>query len=92
VKDLKKVIEKDVYELIDVRTYEEHNSFNIGGKHVPVAEIVNDTFVLHMGKSVVMYCSSGKRSAEAVKLIRNKFPGTNIYSLEGGLKAWQEDE
>jgi adenylyltransferase/sulfurtransferase len=38
-----------------------------------------------------MYCSSGKRSGEAVKLMRNKFPGINIFSLEGGLKAWQED-
>jgi sulfur-carrier protein adenylyltransferase/sulfurtransferase len=92
VKDLKKVIDNDVYELIDVRTAEEHNSFNIGGKHVPVNELENHTSVLHIERSIVMYCSSGKRSGEAVKLIRNKFPGANIFSLEGGLKAWKEDK
>ena len=91
VKDLKKVIDKDVYELIDVRTSEEHNSFNIGGKHVPVNELENNTSVLQVGKSIVMYCSSGRRSGEAVKLIKNKFPGTHVFSLEGGLKAWEED-
>lgn len=91
VKDLKKVIDKDVYELIDVRTSEEHNLFNIGGKHVPVNELENNTAVLHMGKSIVMYCASGSRSGEAVKMLRNKFPAIHIFSLEGGLKAWQED-
>ncbi|MEP6948860.1 MAG: HesA/MoeB/ThiF family protein [Ginsengibacter sp.] len=91
VKDLKKVFDKDVYELIDVRTSEEHNLFNIGGMHVPVSELQNKASVLDMGKSIVLYCSSGRRSGEAVKLIRNKFPDANIFSLEGGLKAWQED-
>jgi len=91
VEDLKKVIDDEVYELIDVRTSEEHHSFNIGGKHIPVNELENYTSVLDVDKSIVMYCSSGKRSGEAVKRIRNKFPGINIFSLEGGLRAWQED-
>ena len=92
VKDLKNAIDQDVYELIDVRTAEEHNSFNIGGRHVPVNEIEDNTSFVEIGKAVVMYCSSGKRSGEAVKLLRNKFPGTNIFSLKGGLKAWQEED
>ena len=90
-KDLKNGIDKNVYDLVDVRTLEEHNIFNIGGKHLPVDELENNISVLKNGKAIVMYCSSGKRSGEAVKQIRNKFPATNIFSLKGGLKAWQEE-
>ena len=81
-----------IYELVDVRTSEEHNLFNIGGRNIPVYELEKNGSALNNGKDIVMYCSSGKRSSEAVKVMRNKFPGINIFSLEGGLKAWQEDE
>ena len=91
VKALKEAIDKDVYELIDVRTHEEHNLFNIGGRHVPVNELENNPSFRKIERAIVVYCSSGKRSGEAAKLIRNKFPEINIFSLEGGLKAWQED-
>ena len=90
-KNLKKIIDKDVYELVDIRTSEEHNLFNIGGRNIPVYELEKNGSALNNGKDIVMYCSSGKRSSEAVKVMRNKFPGINIFSLEGGLKAWQED-
>jgi adenylyltransferase/sulfurtransferase len=90
-KNLRTVIEKNVYQLVDIRTSEEHDLFNIGGRNVPVYELEKNVSVLYNGKDIVMYCSSGKRSSEAVKLMRNKFPGVNIFSLEGGLKAWQED-
>ena len=91
VKELKEVIDKNVYELIDVRTPEEHTLFNIGGMHVPVNELENYTPFMGSKKAIVMYCSTGKRSGEAVKIIRNKFPLANVYSLQGGLKAWQEN-
>ncbi len=90
-KKLKKAFDKNVYELVDIRTPEEHQLFNIGGRNVPVNDLEKNVSALHNGKDIVMYCSSGKRSSEAVKLMRNKFPGVNIFSLEGGLKAWQED-
>ena len=91
VKDLKKALGKNVYELIDVRTSEEHKQFNIGGENFPVNELENHTPAIETGKAIVMYCSSGNRSGEAVKLLSNKFPGITIFSLEGGLKAWQEE-
>ena len=90
-KNLKKIIDKNVYELVDIRTSEEHNLFNIGGRNIPVNDLEKNGSALNDGKDIVMYCSSCKRSSEAVKVMRNKFPGINIFSLEGGLKAWQED-
>lgn len=91
VEELKEVIDKNIYELIDVRTSEEHNSFNIGGRQLSVSELKNNMHSIAVKKSIVVYCSSGKRSSKAVKLVKNKFPRINIFSLEGGLKAWQQD-
>jgi rhodanese-related sulfurtransferase len=78
----------DAYELVDVRTIEEHKAFNIGGRHVPVSDI--DNLDLNNNTATILYCASGKRSAEAVKRIISKHPSAIIFSLEGGLKAWQE--
>ena len=91
VKDFKKVMNENLYELIDVRTTEERNEFNIGGRHIPLNEIEKEISFLNNEKSLVLYCTSGSRSKEAVSLLKNKFADKNILSLEGGLKAWQED-
>ncbi len=76
-----------LYELIDVRTPEEHLEFNIGGHNIPLDEIENIATYLELEKPVVVYCASGRRSAEAVKII-NKLFIADIYSLQGGLIAW----
>ena len=89
-KELKENFHKNVYELIDVRTREEHDLFNIGGKNLPVNELDGYDAPVENTRPVVLYCSSGSRSGEAVKLLRNKFPGMLFFSLEGGLKAWEK--
>jgi adenylyltransferase/sulfurtransferase len=79
-------LEDNTYELIDVRSEEERNVFNIGGKHIPVG-ILQDTLEnIDAKKPVVFYCASGKRSEQAVKMLQQKFPGAIAFSLEGGLK------
>ena len=66
--DLQNDIITDNYELIDVRTFEEHHSFNIGGTHIPLPDLEKSIPVIHFEKPVVFYCETGKRSEEAVKL------------------------
>ncbi|RDV14951.1 thiamine biosynthesis protein [Pontibacter diazotrophicus] len=88
--ELKAGIEQGVYELVDVRNTAERLLYSIGGKHVPLDKVEQDTSFLETGKPVVFYCASGKRSAEAAKLIRNKYPNVEALSLEGGVKAWME--
>jgi len=90
VDDLKEKMEANIYQLIDVRTIEERNNFNIGGTHIPVAELQNALADLSTDRSVIFYCASGKRSAEAVKMYKKKYPAAEAYSLEGGIKAWME--
>jgi rhodanese-related sulfurtransferase len=38
----------------------------------------------------VLYCTIGKRSADAVTKLKELMPGLNVVSLEGGVKAWVE--
>lgn len=86
--ELKKAIGLNEYYLIDVSTPAEHNSFNIGGNNIPLNDLEKNKSLLNFDKPVVFYCATGKRSSEAVKLIKTKFPGVKTYSLEGGIKGW----
>ncbi len=88
--ELKKGLTDNSIDLIDVRTAGEREDFHIGGKHVPAEKVQEHFDKENPHKKTVLYCSSGKRSAEAVKKIKQKHPDANIYSLEGGLKEWME--
>jgi adenylyltransferase/sulfurtransferase len=91
VADLKKGLAENSLELIDIRTDMEREEFNIGGIHVPLDQLYS--FIANANKNVktVLYCASGKRSGEAIKSIKKNFPDANVFSLDGGLKAWIED-
>jgi molybdopterin/thiamine biosynthesis adenylyltransferase/rhodanese-related sulfurtransferase len=78
----------DDYELVDVRTPEEHSDFNIGGRNIPLNELQQQVSSLKTDRPIVFYCATGKRSAEAVKLAASR--NTNVFSLEGGVKMWKE--
>lgn len=90
-KHFKNGFQNNTYELIDVRTTEEHQSFNIGGKNIPLNELERKISQFNFSKPVLVYCSTGKRSGEAVKFILNKFPEVKVFSLEGGLQEWERD-
>ncbi|HEY4323876.1 MAG TPA: HesA/MoeB/ThiF family protein [Mucilaginibacter sp.] len=92
VGNLKKELSQDSVDLIDIRTDEEREEFNIGGKHIPLDQLYSYIKRLEKDTKAILYCASGKRSAEAVKTIKKNFPDANVFSLEGGLKAWLEEE
>ena len=74
------------YQLVDVRTTEEHSLYNIGGLHIPLQQL--SAADISIDKPIVCYCASGKRSMEAVKILSGRYPRTKLYSLQGGLDAW----
>jgi molybdopterin/thiamine biosynthesis adenylyltransferase/rhodanese-related sulfurtransferase len=84
-----KELESGSFELVDVRTIYERDIFDIGGKHIPVEEIEEHLDYFDDGTARVLYCETGKRSGEAVKLIKLKHPNAKVFSLEGGLKEYQ---
>lgn len=88
--ELKKQITINSIRLVDVRTERERDEFDIGGEHIPLDELDGYIDGLDDTVNTVFYCSTGKRSGEAVKDIMKKYPGARVFSLEGGLKAWIE--
>ncbi|MGY3212727.1 molybdopterin-synthase adenylyltransferase MoeB [Mucilaginibacter sp. HD30] len=88
VAEAKAGLGEDTLELVDIRTDQERDAVNIGGVHFEADEIDDHADYLTNERVKVLYCSSGKRSTETVKLIKQKWPTAKVYSLEGGLKAW----
>jgi adenylyltransferase/sulfurtransferase len=88
VADLERILSDEGYELIDVRTEKEHENFNLGGTNIPIDEIEENLFRLTAPTIKVLYCTTGLRSGEAVKIIRKFLPEMETFSLEGGVKAW----
>ena len=91
VDEVKKGLSNRTLELIDIRTDQERDVVDIGGIHIEADELEDNWDYINNGVVKVLYCSSGKRSGEAVKMIKQKFPHTQVYSLEGGLGAWFAD-
>jgi sulfur-carrier protein adenylyltransferase/sulfurtransferase len=77
-------------QLVDVRTIEKHDAFNIGGKHIPTAELPDRFNELDPAKPVITYCTSGGNSMRALQFLLS-VGFRNVKSLEGGMTAWQRD-
>jgi rhodanese-related sulfurtransferase len=75
------------FQLIDVRETYEFEEDNIGGKNIPLAEIVERRKEIDTSTPALICCKTGKRSAAAVHTLQRKFNYTNLYSLEGGVEG-----
>lgn len=90
--ELKKGLEENRFELIDVRTERERDQFHLGGKHIPLIELEDHLDYFSGNGEKVFYCSTGKRSADAVKVVKQKYPDAKVFSLNGGLEALSEHD
>lgn len=88
VVELKRGLEENRFELVDVRTERERDEYDIGGKHIPLIELEDNLGYFSGSGEKVFYCATGKRSADAVKLIKHKYPDAKVFSLDGGLEAF----
>ena len=78
--------------LIDVREPAEHQEFNIGGKLLPLGNILSmmtDDIDDLKNEEVICYCRSGNRSMQA-SLMLETFGFKNVKNLTGGMLDWQE--
>lgn len=76
------------FSLIDVRSAEEHERFNIGGKLIPLDEIGTRLDEIPSNGKTVFYCKSGQRSSEAIKRLADVIDSNLLYNLEDGVEAW----
>lgn len=91
-KEAKELIggEKDVF-LLDVRTKEEYNESHLKTAHlIPVQELEQNIDKIPTDKRVIVYCASGRRSASACKILKNKGLKA-LYNIEGGIRQWVAD-
>ncbi|MBL7944389.1 MAG: rhodanese-like domain-containing protein [Flavobacteriales bacterium] len=79
------------HQLIDIREEHEVITGNIGGTHIPMAEVINRRAELKSDMPVVIHCRSGKRSSALVYALEQKFHLPNLYSLKGGILAWAKE-
>lgn len=75
-------------ELVDVRTIDKHQDYNIGGKHIPLEEMPDRLRELDPTKLVVTYCTSGNRSMRALEYLMS-CGFAHVKSLDGGMTAWR---
>lgn len=89
VTDFNKIPATEKYQLIDVRTSNEHDQFNLGGKNIPLDLLSKYIDTLDFNKPTIYYCRSGVRSASAVNVTLTKYPKAKVMTLIGGIEAWQ---
>ncbi|MEJ2720851.1 MAG: molybdopterin-synthase adenylyltransferase MoeB [bacterium] len=76
--------------LLDVREPEEYSICHLGGMLVPLAELSSRLSELDPSREIIVYCSTGARSASAVRFLR--LAGfKKLRHLQGGIFAWADD-
>lgn len=90
VEELRSKIERDEdFQLIDVREEHEFETSNIGAQNIPLGTIVAEVEKVSKDKPVIVHCKSGKRSAQAIKVLESQ-GFTNLSNLKGGILAWKD--
>ena len=86
----RKMDAREAFELIDVREAFEYEIARIdGARLIPLGEIAERVSELQRERPIVVHCHSGRRSAEAVRLLQQR-GFANVYNLEGGIDAWSD--
>lgn len=79
------------FQLIDVREAYEYEIENLGGQLIPLSKIDLERNKIRKDIPVVMHCRSGKRSEDAIRLLRENDAYENLINLEGGLLKYAND-
>lgn len=78
-------------QLIDVREPYEVEIAEIGGELIPQKKVLDNADKISRDKKVVVHCRSGKRSADAIRDLQEKYGFDNLYNLKGGILAWSKE-
>lgn len=86
--ELKK-LNKDTYQIIDIRSEDEINHGAIPGAIAMAPENIEHSDEIDRQKQLVICCSRGKNSIDVASYLREK--GFNAVSLKGGYVSWLLD-
>ncbi|MBK6622695.1 MAG: molybdopterin-synthase adenylyltransferase MoeB [Saprospirales bacterium] len=91
-KELKALLDQGAdLQLIDVREPYERQIANIGGELIPMGQVMHSVDRIERSKQVVVYCRSGRRSGDIIRILQEHFGFTNLINLKGGILAWSEE-
>jgi rhodanese-related sulfurtransferase len=89
--ELKKMMDAhEDFQLIDVREEYEADICAIGGKLIPMGDIMQHMDEIAKNKKVIVHCRSGKRSATVIQMLEPQ-GFNNLYNLKGGILAYADD-
>lgn len=81
----------DKFTLIDVREPYEYAIGKIpGSKLIPLGTVAERAHELNPNDEIVLHCRSGKRSSEALGILK-QMGFKNLKNLTGGILAWSDD-
>jgi sulfur-carrier protein adenylyltransferase/sulfurtransferase len=76
--------------ILDVREPHEFQICNINGHLIPLGELTRRVHELDSSREIVALCRSGKRSADAVRFLKQT-GFRKIWNLKGGILAWSDE-
>jgi len=76
--------------VLDVREPHEYQICNLQGKLIPLGELPRRVAELDSSREMVVYCRSGKRSADAIRFLQ-KVGFKKLWNLKGGVLAWSDE-
>ncbi len=85
-KELKQNFEK--YQILDVRTREEFEYFNIGGIHIPLGNLIEKSSEINSVKPIIVCCKLGIRSKKAIEILSEIRSDLVLINLKQGLSAY----
>jgi len=91
--ELKSLFDRDEdFQLIDVREPHEFEIARIpGATLIPLGEIVNRICEIEKGKTTVVQCKGGVRSARAIGYLKDAGFEGRLINLKGGIGAWSAE-
>lgn len=81
----------ETIQIIDIREYHEVESGNIGGLHIPMAEVMDQCEKIRRDCPVVLHCRSGSRASAMIFALETQQGFENLYNLQGGIEAWKRE-
>ncbi|GAA4460398.1 hypothetical protein GCM10023093_02960 [Nemorincola caseinilytica] len=78
--------------IIDVREPAEYAEYNMGGKLIPLGQIMGmqlEELEDLRNEEVILHCKGGTRSTQA-GLMLEQAGFTNVVNLTGGIMAWKQ--
>ena len=85
-----KLKSQESIQLIDIRERYEYEEGAICKENIPLEQMMTSVDKIVKDRPVIIYCQSGKRSSSIIYMLEKEFKFNNLYSLDGGYKAYSE--